>query len=89
MVREWDIIDGYQVFYTNLVGTFKGNKRGGRKHQIDVPKKSHITKVSMKFAPRHNELVMIKIFFADETDSGWLGNRGNWRGLQESTQKVF
>lgn len=84
---EWNIIDGIQVLYQHFNGTFMGNKRGGKKHEIVVPENSHVTKVSMKFAPRHNELVSINIFFANGEESGWFGNRGKWRKLQESTQK--
>ncbi|XP_066446205.1 uncharacterized protein [Eleutherodactylus coqui] len=77
-VREWNIIDGFQVIYSTHSGSFAGNSGGGQLHEIAIDVKNKRAR-SLKFCENNCNQVDVTIGFSNGDSTGRLGNRGGWR----------
>ncbi|XP_056425027.1 uncharacterized protein LOC130366730 [Hyla sarda] len=74
-VREYNIIEGFQVFYSTGAGLICGSSFGATVHKIYL----HDRRVqSMKFCYNRCSQVEVTIGFSNGQSTGRLGNRGGW-----------
>ncbi|XP_075061102.1 pesticidal crystal-like protein Cry17Aa [Mixophyes fleayi] len=74
-VREWNIIDGFQVIYNTHSGSFVGNRGGGLLHEVQL---NNRRARSLRFCDNNCNMVEVTIDFSDGESTGRLGNRGGW-----------
>ncbi|XP_063786825.1 uncharacterized protein LOC134935903 [Pseudophryne corroboree] len=75
-VREWNILDGFQVLYSTHSGAFIGNRGGGALHEVRLNNKRA---KSLKFCANNCDMIEVTIGFSNGESTGRLGNRGGWR----------
>ncbi|KAG8543762.1 hypothetical protein GDO81_023753 [Engystomops pustulosus] len=75
-VREWNIIDGFQVIYSTHWGSFIGNSGGGKLHEINL---NNRRVKSIQFCENNCNMVEVTIGFSNGDSTGRLGNRGGWQ----------